>query len=302
MEERLRVGVSMSQPRTLAFGSERADDWTGSGHADSLYGGGGDDRLIGLAGDDYLQGDAGTDFLHGGAGKDILVGAKDTDVFIGGAGMDLYRWRKGDGSDYIIDFTGDGLGGDGEGTVEFLGTLLSGSLTIVDSNSSEQMYAGPGGLTYTLTGTPVRPRHPHDRQVRRVGRCLDPRLSHGRSRFDSRRARDRSPSTTRRTVGADTLSSNAEREQVFGYEGNDRITPSHSQAEGYGGGGNDYITDHTGDQTLCGELGRDILIASGGADQLFGGDDADALQGGPDDDYLFAGSATTLRTAALVRT
>ena len=289
-EQRMRVGVSVSPPRTLAFGSERADDWTGSGHADSLYGGGGDDRLTGLAGDDYLQGDAGSDFLHGGAGQDILVGGKDTDVLIGGAGGDLYRWRKGDGSDYVIDFTGDGFGGDGEGTLEFLGMQLSGALTVVDSSSSEQVYAGPGGLTYTLTGTP------NGRSILTIAKSDEPGgLSILGFRAGELGLTVDAPSpiaktTQAGTAGADMLSSKAEREQVFGYEGNDHITPSHSQAEGYGGGGNDYITDHTGDQTLSGELGRDILIASGGADQLFGGDDADALQGGPDDDYLFAGS------------
>jgi hypothetical protein len=147
VEERIRVGVSISQTRRVAFGSDRPDQWNGLGDADSLYGGGGDDRLLGLAGDDYLQGDAGGDFLHGGAGADTLVGGKDTDVLIGGAGADLYRWRRGDGSDYLIDFAGDGFGGDGAGTIEFLGTLLVGSLTLADQGASERIYSGPDGLT-----------------------------------------------------------------------------------------------------------------------------------------------------------
>ena len=290
VEARMRVGVSAAQPRTLAFGAERADDWTGSGYADSLYGGGGDDRLVGLGGDDYLQGDDGSDFLHGGAGNDLLVGARDTDVLIGGAGTDLYRWRKGDGADYVIDFAGDGFGGDGAGTIEFLGTLLTGPLALEDQNASERIYSGPGGLTYTLTGalagrgilTIANPDEPGGVSILgfRVGDLgltletpppIERYLLHG-------------------TSGADTLSSTSEREAVFGYEGNDRLALVHAHTESHGGPGHDYLTDGIGDEMLYGEGGRDVLLAFAGADRLDGGDDADALQGGAGDDYLAAGS------------
>ena len=289
VEERIRVGVSISQTRRVAFGSDRPDQWNGLGDADSLYGGGGDDRLLGLAGDDYLQGDAGGDFLHAGAGADTLVGGKDTDVLIGGAGADLYRWRRGDGSDYLIDFAGDGFGGDGAGTIEFLGTLLVGSLTLADQSTSERIYSGPDGLTYTLTGSHL------GRGILSVSK---PDESGGLAVLGFRPGDlgltlEAPPpiekSTLEGTLGADTLSSTGERQTVFGYEGNDRLALVHAHTEGRGGPGHDYLTDGIGGETLYGEGGRDILLAFAGADELFGGDDADALQGGAGDDYLSAG-------------
>ncbi|MFO1204712.1 MAG: calcium-binding protein [Burkholderiales bacterium] len=290
VEERIRVGFSISQPRTLAFGSEQADEWRGSGHADSLYGGGGNDRLIGLAGDDYLQGDGGSDFLNGEAGDDTLVGGKDTNVLIGGAGADLYRWRRDDGLDYVIDFAGDGFGGDGVGTLEFLGATLTGSLAITDQSASERVYTGPNGLTYTLTG------HRAGRGILTVRKPDEP----GGASILGFRSGDlgltlSAPEPIERTLqagssDADALSSRAEREQVFGYESNDRIMLPHAQTEGHGDVGNDYLSDSPGDQRLFGEAGRDILIATVGADEIYGGEDADALQGGMGDDYLNAGT------------
>lgn len=292
MEERIRVGVTISLPRTLAFGSELSDHWRGSDHADSLYGGGGNDRIAGLAGNDYLQGDGGTDFLHGGPGDDTLVGGKDADVLIGATGADLYRWRKGDGSDYVVDFAGDGFGGDGVGTVEFLGTALTGLLTPADQSASERVYTGPNALTYTLTGaylghgilTVSKPDEPGGVSI--LGfRSGDLGLT-----LDAPEPIERSSRAG--SSGADTLSSRTHREQILGYESNDRIMLLHLQTESHGNAGHDYLTDGAGDQRLYGEEGRDILIASGGADELYGGEDADALQGGVGDDYLLAGAGS----------
>ena len=290
VKETIRVGVTSLQPRTIAFGSERPDLWTGSAYADSLYGGGDADRLFGYAGDDYLQGDAGTDFLNGGAGDDTLVGGKDTDVMIGGAGADLYRWRNGDGSDYAIDFTGDGFGGDGNGNIEFLGLTLTGQLILVDPSQSAHVYGGVSGLTYTYTGEAA------GRGILTITRLgeegslsvLGFRSGELGLTLDSGTPIDKTLHVG--TPDADVLYSTAEREQVLGHAGNDRIYLSLWQAEGWGGVGNDYITNDAGDQKLYGDEGRDILIASGGADELYGGDDPDALQGGADHDYLVAGS------------
>jgi hypothetical protein len=298
VEERIRVGVSISQTRRVAFGSDRPDQWNGLGDADSLYGGGGDDRLLGLAGDDYLQGDAGGDFLHGGAGADTLVGGKDTDVLIGGAGADLYRWRRGDGSDYLIDFAGDGFGGDGAGTIEFLGTLLVGSLTLADQGASERIYSGPDGLTYTLTGSHLgrgilsvsKPDEPGGLAVLGfrpgdLGLTLEAPPPIEKSTLDG-------------TLGADTLSSTGERQTVFGYEGNDRLALVHAHTEGRGGPGHDYLTDGISGETLYGEGGRDILLAFAGADWLDGGADAAALHGGGDAQINVTGTSTVQKDEA----
>lgn len=293
-KDRIRVGVASTTPRTLAFGSERDEVFEGSGYADSLYGAAGNDRLVGYGGNDYLQGDSGTDFLNGGAGNDTLVGGKDADVMIGGAGTDLYRWRKADGHDYAIDFAGDGFGGDGDGYVEFLGATLSGVLTLADPSQSQHLYTGGGALRYDYTGqhngrgilTITKPGEEGSLSI------LGFRSGELGLTLDAGTPIDKSLHAG--TPNADTLCSTAEREQVFGYAGNDRIYLSLWQAEGHGGPGDDYISNDAGDQKLYGDEGRDILIASAGADELYGGDDADVLQGGEDSDYLAAGAGDDL--------
>ncbi len=56
---------------------------------------------------------------------EALEGSGDADSLYGG-----------DGEDYAIDFRGDGFGGDGEGTIEFLGQGLAGTLTLENADAS----------------------------------------------------------------------------------------------------------------------------------------------------------------------
>lgn len=88
---------------------------------------------------------------------------------------------------------------------------------------------------------------------------------------------------------------------VDGRDGNDIILVSHqvhSNAELYGGAGNDVISGGSGDDRLFGEGGCDILLGHSGNDLLDGGDGddllfgglgADVLLGGDGDDWLFGG-------------
>ncbi len=250
VQERLRVGASTDRPRTIAFGSPLAEALEGSGDADSLYGGDGEDRLAGLGGDDDLQGDAGNDFLAGGAGDDTLVGGKDTDCLLGGAGADRYRWRKGDGEDYAIDFRGDGFGGDGEGTIEFLGHTLAGTLTLENADASGRIYTGPSGLRYAYTGSTLgrgiltlsRPGEAGSLSILgfrsgELGLLLD-------------EAPPFEATLQAGTAQADILYARAPRERVFGYGGNDRIHLSLWRAEGWGGEGDDYIRNDAGKREL----------------------------------------------------
>ena len=174
--------------------------------------------------------------------------------------------------------------------IEFLGATLGGSLTLANQSVSERIYTGSGALTYTLTGafsergilTIAKPDEPGSISI--VG------FRSGELGLTLDAATPIEKSLQAGTLDADTLCSRAEREQVLGFDGNDRVTLLHGYAGGHGGAGNDYISDGIGDQKLYGDAGLDILLASQGADQLFGGDEADALQGGDGDDYLVAGA------------
>jgi Ca2+-binding RTX toxin-like protein len=258
--------------------------------ADRLYGGLGDDALAGNAGADHLEGGRGLDFLNGGAGDDVLLGGKDADTLAGGAGTDTYRVRKGDGIDYVIDFAGDGFGGDGRGRIEFLGVDLTGSKSLVNAGDGSQLWQDASGNRYELVGAPGGPRGILEiTKPDESGGVLV--LGYGPGDFGIELASLTPPPKTAKsgTEDNDTLSADADFQQVYALGGHDRVAVSTMQAEGWGGPGNDYVTNDAGDQKLYGEAGRDILIASDGADELYGGDDNDALQGGADGDYLDGG-------------
>jgi hypothetical protein len=65
----------------------------------------GDDWLAGTAGADTLEGGAGSDDLQGKAGDDVLRGGRDHDGLTGGAGRDVFAFARGDGPDWVVDFT-----------------------------------------------------------------------------------------------------------------------------------------------------------------------------------------------------
>ena len=80
--------------------------------------------------------------------------------------------------------------------------------------------------------------------------------------------------------------------QVFGQAGNDTISLDESNgalpaANLFGGDGNDKITGGSGNDLLFGQAGNDMLFGKGGNDLLFGGDGNDILDGGTGDDQLF---------------
>jgi Ca2+-binding RTX toxin-like protein len=291
--------------RTL-FGKDDAskkyeDNLVGARSVDRLYGGQGNDHIDGKAGGDFLDGGVGKDQLLGGAGDDELLGGKDTDVLRGGEGSDTYIWRRGDGFDTIIDFAGDGFGGDGLGKIEFLNADLSGDKQLWDPATNDKLFqdanyfyvfTGESGTRGTLTivkkdeistfgGIHIEGFKSGDLGISLVG----------------------SPTFTKTdqsgTSGNDEVTVADAFRRFFGLAGNDRIVVSLAQAEGWGGTGDDYVSNDEGDQTLRGEEGRDILLASGGADSLFGGTGNDALQGGEDDDLLDGGDGNDVLDGGL---
>ena len=65
----------------------------------------GEDWLLGTTGADYLLGGAGSDDLQGLGGNDVLRGGLGDDGLTGGAGADLVVFARGDGADWVVDFT-----------------------------------------------------------------------------------------------------------------------------------------------------------------------------------------------------
>lgn len=95
------------------YGFADDDVIRGNGGNEQAFGGKGSDRIYGGADNDHLRGDAGNDLLFGGEGFDVLTGGDGKDRVDGGsgddevagaAGADTFVFRRGDGSDEIIDF------------------------------------------------------------------------------------------------------------------------------------------------------------------------------------------------------
>ena len=80
--------------------------------------------------------------------------------------------------------------------------------------------------------------------------------------------------------------------RIFGLGGNDQLSLNEAsgalpRAELFGGTGNDTLTGGSGDDVLNGGPGNDTLLGKGGSDILFGGPDNDTLTGGDGDDQIF---------------
>ncbi len=109
---RLAGGDSIFLQGVTAF---RAADvtWSGGGTTPPVTpaagqvvnGGTGADNLRGGSGNDTLNGGDGSDDLQGFEGDDRLVGGRDHDGMTLGAGRDTVAWARGDGWDWVVDFT-----------------------------------------------------------------------------------------------------------------------------------------------------------------------------------------------------
>jgi len=83
--------------------------------------------------------------------------------------------------------------------------------------------------------------------------------------------------------------------QAFGQRGNDTISLNETngalpRANLFGGTGNDTLTGGSGGDMLFGQSGNDTLLGKGGVDFLFGGSGNDTLTGGDGDDQMFGES------------
>jgi Ca2+-binding RTX toxin-like protein len=186
-----------------------------------LYGGQGNDTLTGGSGNDSLSGGRGADTLNGGAGDDILNGGVDNQQNDG----IVDSLTAGAGNDTIYAGLGDNVDG-GSGT-DILRLDFRGATAGVTANFTPLTNGGTiivaGG---TLTGV-------------------------------------ESVDAVNATNFADdiTLGATAAGAQLFGWDGDDRLTGSSAGDTIYGGTGNDRI---------AGGLGSDLLIDGEGDDTFVG--------------------------------
>jgi Ca2+-binding RTX toxin-like protein len=113
------------------------------GNANDVVAGQAYDPVTGSGQD--LMGNGGNDLLLGGAGNDSLSGGTGNDLLHGGAGNDTYRFNLGDGSDTIIEMTGD----TGIDAIVFGTGILAGDLDI-SRDGDNLMFAHVNGKDHLV--------------------------------------------------------------------------------------------------------------------------------------------------------
>jgi Ca2+-binding RTX toxin-like protein len=93
-------------------------------------------------------------------------------------------------------------------------------------------------------------------------------------------------------TGGQPTVANTSQMLVFGQAGNDMLVLDESNgalppAQMFGGTGNDTLIGGSGGDLLFGQSGNDTLLGKGGSDLLFGGAGNDVLTGGDGDDQVF---------------
>ncbi|MET4258845.1 Ca2+-binding RTX toxin-like protein [Bradyrhizobium sp. S3.12.5] len=102
-----------------------------------------------------------------------------------------------------------------------------------------------------------------------------------------------------KTIGGDPTIANTNEIDIFGQGGDDTITVDEGHGPMpavniFGGDGNDKITGGSGADLLFGQAGDDVIKGGGGNDLLFGGAGNDTLDGGSGDNQLFGEAGNDL--------
>ncbi|MDI6105898.1 calcium-binding protein [Actinoplanes sp. NEAU-A12] len=260
--------INKSDLRLVAAGGAGADTLVGGPKADKLYGDrwgkAGNDKIYGGDGNDYIDAGDGADFVSGGNGDDSINGDTNVVTEPGRPGNDVVHGGNGDddlwgygGDDRLFGGNGDdGLrGGDGR---DALDGGAGNDVLIGDLNparlAADVMRGGAGvdevryshytrAVTVDLDGESGDDGAPGEHDT--VG--ADTEILVG-------------------TSGDDTLTGNAEPNEIDGYGGNDAII---------GGAGNDYLLGSDGNDSFWGSEGNDTIETRGGVNRADGGPDSD---------------------------
>ncbi len=201
------------------------------------------DDVIGTQYDDSIEGNSRANRLQGLGGHDTLTGGAGDDRLVGGAGNDVYR------------FSGSGKLGDDTVIDPSNGAWVAGEFVRqIDTLDFSGLAAGVAlDLSVPWTHQTLNAQlkltvwHPIDNVIG--------------------------------TEFNDTITGNAEPNEIRGLGGRDVLR---------GGADIDWLYGGAGDDRLYGEDGSDHLWGENGNDNLYAGSGSDALDGGDGDDVLVA--------------
>lgn len=116
--------------------------------------------LAGSASNDTLTGGSAADTLQGQDGNDTLIGGAGNDTLTGGSGADIFRYEAvTNGTDTIMDFSGQSFGGNEGDTFAFLNSAFNlGTLSYTEQSwggTASNVVGGnvTGANVILLTGT-----------------------------------------------------------------------------------------------------------------------------------------------------
>ncbi|HEX8573846.1 MAG TPA: cadherin domain-containing protein [Allosphingosinicella sp.] len=300
-------------------GGNSGDTLLGSALANQLEGGLGDDSLSGRGGNDIVYGGSGNDSLYGDDGADILDGGIGDDSFEGGLGVD--QLLGGDGAD-LFRLNGDGDtadGGLGIDTASFaaMTTALNIDLMTAPNGLSNVENLVGGSANDLLSGSAL---------ANRLEGGLGEDTLSGRAGNDALVGGDGSDNLYGEDgvdsldggIGDDYLVGGAGADQLTGGAGHDNFALTADGEDTVDGGdGNDTasfasatlalnvdlanaavdkisnvenLVGGSGNDTMYGTVGDNILVGGLGNDFVSGRDGYDILEGGEGDDTLSGGA------------
>ncbi|MGH8383533.1 peroxidase family protein [Pseudomonas sp.] len=126
------------------------DSLDGGDGADVLNGGAGNDTLLGGDANDTLLGGIGNDFIDGGTGNNTVTGGAGNDMMVASSGNDIFMFAAGFGTDQIIGFDANAVGGQDRLDISAFGVTaatFAGIVIITDVGADTLLsYAGPDSI------------------------------------------------------------------------------------------------------------------------------------------------------------
>lgn len=265
-----------------------------------LNGGAGDDDIFAGAGDDTLTGGAGFNRLFAQTGVDVIYGGDDTDQVLledlngdtgdGGLGFDALIFNFGSGINIdLISGAASLVGGGGSGTFTNFESVVSqgGGATVLGTNARN-------GLTVNGGNNIIDGRDGDDTiVVNGAGDTIDGGLGFDDVRFTTTVDVTINLSTDITDI-AGTIGSITSIDQVETGTGNDSIVGDAGNNILNGGEGNDSLDGLAGNNTLLGGGGNDQIVGRAGNDNIQGNDGNDVIQTGTGVDTVDGGDGNDI--------
>jgi len=277
-------------------GGSGSDRIFGGSGTDTLEGGSGEDRLNGQGGSgDVVNGNAGDDTVRGGSGDDLLDGGTGYDELREGGNVDFRlddNQLSGMGNDQIVSFETARLTGGGSAnwidTTEFSGPVTlqgSGGDDLLQSADYDDLLLGGNGNDTLESGSGL--------DTLNGGRGIDRVKTSGDGDFLITDTSVTGPMTGL-LIGIEAADiTGGAGDNVLdasGFTGDTTLWGGSGRDVIIGGIGNDWLNGNDGDDALTGGGGNDLIHGGEGADLMFGGDGDDTLNGEAGDDTIDGGA------------